>query len=229
MVVYSASVLDSMIQMCKENNVITIADEVFTGFGRTGKFFASDNLLQKADVVCLSKGLTGGVLPMGLTLATEDIYQAFLSEEKIKTFFHGHSFTANPIACAAVLANLELFKDGKVFENIERITLQHASFATQLQDNLIIKEVRQLGTILAIELMSVAESGYLDEIKDYLYPFFLSKKIVIRPLGNVIYLVPPYCLTDNDLNYIYQAILECLTKLANGSLNREYLKQWTEG
>jgi adenosylmethionine-8-amino-7-oxononanoate aminotransferase len=128
MVMYSEKVLDELIKHCRENNVITIADEVMTGFGRTGKFFASDYLMHKPDIVCLSKGLTGGVMPLGVTSCADFIYEAFISDDKMKTFFHGHSYTANTTACSAALASLDLFDLPDAFENVHRIEKKHANF-----------------------------------------------------------------------------------------------------
>ncbi len=202
-----------MIRICKENNIFTIADEVFTGFGRTGKFFATDYLKEKPDIFCLSKGLTGGTIAMGVTSCTKEIFHAFLSEDRMKTFFHGHSFTANPVACSASLASLDLMERKSTKENIKRIENSHKKFTKQLEGNKSIQEVRTLGIILAIELKTQNETSYFNSIRDKANKFFLDKGILLRPLGNVIYLVPPYCISDKDLNYIYDSILKFLNTL----------------
>jgi adenosylmethionine-8-amino-7-oxononanoate aminotransferase len=225
MVIHEAEALSEMIRICRENYIFTIADEVFTGFGRTGKFFASDYLSEKPDMMCLSKGLTGGTMAMGVTSCTEEIFNAFLSEDRMKTFFHGHSFTANPVACSASLASMDLMERRETVESIQRISKRHAKFVKMLlrhksqdprpksQVKGRIEEVRQMGVILAIELKTSGETSYFNSIRDRAVKFFLEKGILLRPLGNVIYIVPPYCISDKDLDYIYDSILEFINSL----------------
>jgi adenosylmethionine---8-amino-7-oxononanoate aminotransferase len=228
MKMYAAELLQKLLEICREYSVLAIADEVFTGFGRTGKMFASDYLMIKPDMICLSKGLTAGALPMGTTSCTENIFKAFLSDEKMKTFFHGHSFTANPLACAAANASLDLFEKENVFDKIEMITQSHLEFAANTKSNPA--EIRTLGTILAVEVKTAETSGYTNNIRDYLYPFFMERGVVLRPLGNVIYLVPPYCISREDLDFIYQTIKDCLTYIEkNIFINDKLKKEWTEG
>ena len=219
MKIYSPELLGNMLALCKKYNVLSIADEVFTGFYRTGKFFACDYQREQPDIFCMSKGLTGGVMPLGVTTCSEKNYEAFLSDgsDKVKTFFHGHSYTANPLACAVAVASIELLENAETQKNIQRIIEKHKAFAEKLwlldyarSDNNV-KEVRHLGTILAIEL--AGESGYFSKMRNESYQFFISKGILIRPLGNVIYLVPSYCISDEDLDYIYRAIVEIIEKL----------------
>jgi len=223
MKMYSPELLQQMISLCKKYNVLAIADEVFTGFYRTGKFFACDYQKMQPDIFCLSKGLTGGVMPLGVTTCTEEIYQAFLSDgsEKIKTFFHGHSYTANPLACAVALASIELLEKEETQKNIQRISDKHKEFVERIKlldyarSDRKIKEIRHLRTLLAIEfspLRGAGGLGYFSSLRNELYQFFISKGILIRPLGNVIYLVPPYCISDEDLEYIYSCIIEFLEK-----------------
>ena len=212
MVVHDAGTLSKMIRICKENNIHTIADEIFTGFGRTGKFFASDYLFEKPDIICLSKGLTGGVMPMGVTSCTEEIFNAFLSEDRMKTFFHGHSFTANPVACSASLASMDLIEEKSTWRNIKRINKKHLSFQKTISRRPSVN-TRVLGTILAIEIKTSDETSYFNTLRDKAAAFFLGKGILLRPLGNVIYLVPPYCIRDKDLDYIYDSIQEFLNLL----------------
>lgn len=216
MIMHESKALEEMIRICKQNNIFTIADEVFTGFGRTGKFFATDYIKEKPDIFCLSKGLTGGTMAMGVTSCTDEIFNAFLSEDRMKTFFHGHSFTANPVACAASLASLDLMEKKETWKNIKRISKQHKQFINKVKSQKLkvkskIQDMRLLGTILAIELKSQDETSYFNPLREDAVPFFLDKGILLRPLGNVIYLVPPYCISDKDLNYIYDSILEFIT------------------
>ncbi len=212
MKMYSPEMLEKMLSLCKKYNVISIADEVFTGFYRTGKLFACNFQVEQPDIFCLSKGLTGGVMPLGVTTCTEKIYSAFLSDgtEKLKTFFHGHSYTANPLACAVAVASLEILEKEETQAAIQHISEKHKAFSEKIKHNKTVKEVRNLGTILAIEL--TGEAGYFSKMRNEIYQFFISKGILIRPLGNVIYLVPPYCISDVDLDYIYFTIIEFLEK-----------------
>ena len=207
---YKPAPLEELIKICKRNNVITIADEVMTGFGRTGKFFATDYLTEKPDLFCLSKGLTGGTMPLGLTTCTQEIYDAFLSDDKAKTLFHGHSFTANPIACSAALASLDLIEKEECWENISRIEKKHKEFFSRLLDNSNVFNVRQRGTIIAFEIITNENTSYLNSLRDFIYEFFIEKGIILRPLGNVLYIIPPYCISNSDLDYIYQSIEEML-------------------
>jgi len=213
MVIHEANAISEMILICRENKIFTIADEVFTGFGRTGKLFASDYLSEKPDIVCLSKGLTGGTMAMGVTSCTEEIFNAFLSEDRMKTFFHGHSFTANPVACSASLASLDLMEKKSTKDNIKRITKKHHQFSKRLNGYKAIKEIRGMGVILAIELKTSGETSYFNPLRNKANNFFLNKGILMRPLGNVIYLVPPYCISDTDLDYIYASIEEFISSM----------------
>ena len=210
MLMYGALELDELMAHCRINNVLMIQDEVFTGFGRTGTNFATDHLITKPDLMCFSKGLTGGTMPLGITTCTTDIHQAFLSENKLKTLFHGHSFTANPLACAAALASIELLLRDTTQLNIKNISHRHAAFALKIQKHPKVKEVRQTGTILAIEWETGSGTSYFSELRNVLYDFFLEKGILMRPLGNVIYILPPYCISNDDLTYIYDQIKNAL-------------------
>ena len=210
MIMYPASVLDQMIETCRAKNVITIADEVMTGFGRTGLFFANDHLKNKTDIICLSKGLTGGVMALGVTSCAQFIYDAYISDDKMKTFFHGHSYTANPTACSAALASMDLFDDPEIFADINRIASRHNTFLQKIKDHPSLIEVRQLGTIIAFEIRTKEETHYLNSLAEQISNFFISKGIILRPLGNIVYILPPYCIKDEDLDYIYSAIDEFL-------------------
>jgi adenosylmethionine-8-amino-7-oxononanoate aminotransferase len=213
MVMYSAEVLDELIALCREKNVITIADEVMTGFGRTGKFFASDHLTNKPDIICMSKGLTGGVMALGATSCAQFIYDAFLSDDKMKTFFHGHSYTANATACSAALASIDLFDEPLAFENIKRITEKHGQFLEKIRSHKALIEVRQKGTILAFEIKTTEHTHYLNSLAEHISSFFIQRGIILRPLGNIVYVLPPYCIKDEDLDYIYKTIEEFLESL----------------
>jgi adenosylmethionine-8-amino-7-oxononanoate aminotransferase len=207
---HDADVLSEMIHVCRKNQVITIADEVFTGFFRTGKAFASDYLREKPDIFCLSKTLTGGSLPLGITAAPEFIYKVFLSQDKFKTFFHGHSFTANPIACSAALASLDLMDKDDFKNAIEFISDSHDSFIDSIKHIPGIYEIRKIGTILAIELETNHERGYMNPAAAEITRWFLNKNIYLRPLGNVLYITPPYIINKQELNRIYEAIIKYL-------------------
>ncbi len=206
MVMYKPEVLNKLVRICQQHNILTIADEVMTGFGRTGRIFASDYLELKPDMTCLSKGLTGGTMALGVTSCSHRIYQAFLHNDKSKTFFHGHSYTANPVACAAGLASMDLLLQPETQQSINRISSSHAAFAESIKVLPNIKEVRQQGTILAVEF-EVGCTSYFSNLRDTLYNFALEQGVILRPLGNIIYIIPPYCIAKDQLEKVYQTIL----------------------
>jgi adenosylmethionine-8-amino-7-oxononanoate aminotransferase len=206
MKMYEASTLDTLIQLAREKGILCIADEIMTGFGRTGKWFAMDYLAQKPDIVCFSKGLTGGMMAMGLTLCSEQIFQSFLSDDRRKMMFHSHSFTANPLACEAANASLDLMEKEETWESIARVESRHHEFAATITEHPILKNVRIHGTILAMEVETGEADGYLHSIRDDIYQYFLKEGILMRPLGNTIYILAPYCIEDEDLAYIYGKI-----------------------
>ncbi len=205
MVMYTPEVLDRLMQICQQHNILTIADEVMTGFGRTGKLFASHYLQHKPDMVCLSKGLTGGTMALGVTTCNDKIYDAFLADDKSKTLFHGHSYTANPVACAAGIASLELTISQETQQNLERIATRHQTFAEEIKQLPGIREVRQQGTILAIEFADESTS-YFSNLRDTLYNYAMEQGVILRPLGNIIYVIPPYCITNEQLDKVYKTI-----------------------
>jgi adenosylmethionine-8-amino-7-oxononanoate aminotransferase len=182
-----------------------------TAWGRTGKLFAMNHCDVVPDIVCLSKGLTGGVLPLGLTVTHDKIYNAFLSDEKSKALLHGHSFTGNPIVCAAACASLDLFEEENTWKSIETICELNRLFLERIKKHKTIKEIRLCGTILAIELQTGEGNTHFSSIRDEAYNFFLSKGLLIRPLGNVIFINPPYSITTEELNKIYQEITNFLS------------------
>jgi adenosylmethionine-8-amino-7-oxononanoate aminotransferase len=210
---YPARVLDKLIQAAHNHDVICIADEVFTGFGRTGKMFASDYLNNKPDIIAVSKGITGGALPLGATSCSDRIVSAFISSDRQKTFFHGHSYTANPIACAAANASFELLIDNTCQEQIEMIETHHKDFSQRIASHRHVLNARSLGTILAIELKTPEGTSYFNEIRKWSYKFFLDRNILLRPLGNVIYVLPPYVIKEDELKIIYSCIAEFLDSL----------------
>ena len=210
MIVYDAGPLDQMIGLCRQKGVPTIADEVLTGFGRTGKFFASDYLVNKPDIICMSKGLTGGTMALGATSCTNEIYRGFLSDDKRKSFFHGHSYTGNPVACAAALASLDLFDRQETWENVRRIESLHRAFLNRIEGYPHVKNPRQIGTILAFDVANEGETNYLNKLRDWMNDYCISRRIIIRPLGNVIYLIPPYCITAEELDKVYSTLSSML-------------------
>lgn len=213
--IYDASWLDKLVAIAQKHQVLVIFDEVMTAWGRTGKLFAMDHCALKPDIVCLSKGLTGGVLPLGLTVATEQIFQAFLDREKSKAFLHGHSFTGNPIACAAACASLDLFEEDGTWQNIARIANFYKDKFSEFENHPAIESVRMIGTILAIDIKTDGGNSYFSSIHDQAYDFFMKNGILMRPLGNVIFLNPPYCITDEQLHFSYLKILEFASSLDN--------------
>lgn len=206
MLMYEADVLDTMIRQCKKHSVLCIADEVMTGFGRTGKLFATEYLNEEPDMICLSKGITGGAMPLGVTTCNEKIYEAFLSEDKMKTFFHGHSYTANPLACAASNASLDILLEPDYLKNILRISEQHQAFAEKLKRCSTIENVRHRGTLLAFDIKHQEGVSYFNSMRDELYTYFLNEGILLRPLGNTLYIMPPYVILEEELEFIYKVI-----------------------
>ncbi|PJB14669.1 MAG: adenosylmethionine--8-amino-7-oxononanoate transaminase [Flavobacteriales bacterium CG_4_9_14_3_um_filter_32_8] len=206
MLMHSPEILSELIGLCEKYNVLTIADEVFTGFGRTGKLFAVDFLQNKPDIICLSKGITGGFMPLGITAVSDKIFQAFYSDDKKHTFLHGHSYTGNPLACAAANASLDIFEQEDVFGLIKEISNMQSEFVDAIKNHSKIRTARSFGTIAAIELESNQETSYFNEIGKDAYHGLLTKGIILRPLGNVIVIVPPYCIKKEDLNYIYSEL-----------------------
>lgn len=213
MKIYSPEGLTRMLRCCREEGVLSIADEVLTGFGRTGRFFASDYLGEAPDLMCLSKGLTGGFLPLGATLASEEIYQVFYSDDRAKMLFHGHSYTANPLACSAALASLELMEQSETWERIATIEALHRQFLESLCEHPLVAGAQVFGTLLRFEVRGPETTGYLNSLRDFLYREFFARGVLLRPLGNVVYVLPPYCIADSELTLVYQSIQETLEKL----------------
>lgn len=210
--IYDAAVFDEMLQLCKDNDVICIADEVMTGFYRTGTFLASNQVPTPPDIVCLSKGLTGGTLPLSLTVCRNEIYEKFSSEDMKKTFFHGHSYTANPVGCAAALASLDLIQQESCQEAIQRISKQQRTFVEAYANHPYIKNMASIGTVVRFEL-NTGNTSYVNTIKPKVISFAHSKNVLLRPLGNVVYLMPPYCTTADELNWLHDVLRELVAYL----------------
>lgn len=208
---YEPATLDTLLQLCRHFDIVPIADEVMTGFGRTGKLFASSYMKATPDIICLSKGITGGVLPLAATVCTQKIYNSFLSTDRSKTFFHGHSYTGNPLSIAAARASLSILKNS--LSNIKFIEDNHNDFAKKLSGIPNVENVRCRGTILAFDVITKQKTSYFNSLRDYLYEEFLLKGVLTRPLGNVVYFMPPYCIEQEELNTIYNAAVEVLESL----------------
>jgi adenosylmethionine-8-amino-7-oxononanoate aminotransferase len=209
MLMYRPETLRSMRELCTKYGALFIADEVMTGFGRTGTLFACEQAGISPDIMTVSKGITGGFLPLGATLATEEVFKSFYAKDRRKTLFHGHSYAGSPMACAAAVASLEIFQKESVLDRIAGIEDIHAKNLDRLRGLPGIKEVRQRGTIAAIEF-DVKDAGYLSDLGPRLYRFYLERGVLLRPLGNVIYLLPPYCSTETELTHAYDTIEESI-------------------
>jgi adenosylmethionine-8-amino-7-oxononanoate aminotransferase len=213
MVMYDGELLSEILKIAKEHDVLCIADEVMTGFGRTGSMFASDQVDVKPDIVTLSKALTGGVMALGVTMCNDFIYDAFYSDDKSKAFLHGHSFTGNALACAAVCANLDLLESEKVKKELADLINLQTEFRISIQEHDSVSEARQQGAILAIEIITSEDSGYHNDLGPKAYRYFLDRGVVMRPLGNVLIIMPPYCINKKDLIYVYTQIRSFLNEL----------------
>jgi len=214
---YSAKWLSRLMDLAQKHDVLIIFDEVMTGWGRTGKLFAMEYCDRTPDIVCLSKGLTAGVLPMGLTVAKEYIFQAFLDDDKLKALLHGHSFTGNALACAVACANVDIFKEENTWKNIDRITQQHEIFAEHIKKHKQATNIRQYGTIVALEVKTPEETSYFSSLRDSAFAYFVEHGIFLRPLGNVLFLNPPYCTTNEQLEYCYKHIEAFLDQVESKS------------
>ncbi len=201
---HDAEGLNKILKICRENEIILVADEVMTGFGKTGKYFASEYISEKPDIVCLSKALTAGLLPMGITSCNQKIYDAFYSDDIAKGLFHGHTYTANPLACAAAIAGIELLKSEVIQKKIKWITQENRNFVEKISENTKVKNPRSLGVIMAFELD--VETDRYGDLRNKLFQYFMNNGVSLRPLGNTIYIVPPYVISEEDLHKIYTVI-----------------------
>ncbi|MBP2283801.1 adenosylmethionine-8-amino-7-oxononanoate aminotransferase [Flavobacterium sp. CG_23.5] len=210
MVMYEPEALDELIRICQENNVLTIADEVMTGFGKTGKTFATDYLVEKPDMMCLSKALTGGTIPMAITTFTQDLFDAFYDDDINKALFHGHTFTANPTGCAAALASLALLQTNEMQENISRVNKSHLAFQKRIKKHPKVTTTRVLGVIFALEIKTESSASYYGTLRNKLYDFFIENGVILRPVGNIVYILPPYVISDEQLQKVYQVVEKAL-------------------
>ena len=208
MIVWPAEFVAGARRLCDQYKTLLIADEVLTGFGRTGKMFACEHAGITPDIICLSKALTAGYLPLGVTATTAAVYDAFLSDDRARTFFHGHSYTANPLACAVAIASLDLFRDEPVLANVARLEQQLRAGFEPLR---AMGDVRVIGGVAALELAS-DKPGYLDGIGSRLAAAFLERGLLLRPLGNVVYFMPPYCITESETAWVLEQIVAVLKR-----------------
>jgi len=212
MVMYEAAELDKLIKLCKKHQVFAIADEVMTGFGKTGKNFACDYLTEQPDMLCLSKALTGGTIPMAISTFTQELFDGFYDDDVNKALFHGHTFTANPTGCAAALASMQLLESEVMQQNIQRVNAKHLVFQQKIQNHPRVTTTRVLGVIFALEIKTEGTESYYGDFRNKLYNFFIGKGVILRPVGNIVYILPPYIISDTELEKIYQTIEEALTE-----------------
>jgi adenosylmethionine---8-amino-7-oxononanoate aminotransferase len=210
MIVHPEEFLSGIRRLTTAYDVLLIADEVLTGFGRTGRMFACERAAVVPDLMCVAKGLTGGFLPLAATLATDRVHDAFMGGDRARAFFHGHSYTANPIACAAANASLHIFESEPVFQRIAAIEKVHAARLPAIAAHPAVADIRHIGTVAAIEL-DVPDAGYLSSLRPRLYEYFLGRGVLLRPLGNVVYILPPYVITPDQVNFVYDVIQDSLT------------------
>lgn len=212
MIVWEAEFLEAARRLCDRYDVLLIADEVLTGFGRTGKMFACEHAGISPDIICLSKALTAGYLPLGVTAATEKVYEAFYSDDRRKTFFHGHSFTANPLACAVASASLDLFETENCLEKIALINQKFNARLDSLRARPCVGAARVIGAVVAVEIAS--GGGYLADVGQRLYAEFIRRGILLRPLGSVLYFMPPYVVAESEVEWVLDEIEDVLTSLS---------------
>ncbi|MRJ09856.1 adenosylmethionine--8-amino-7-oxononanoate transaminase [Ornithobacterium rhinotracheale] len=211
--VYKPELLERLMQICKEHDVLCIADEVMTGFGRTGRLFACDYLEEFPDIMCISKALTGGFIPLAATTATQKVYDAFWADEVNKALFHGHTFMANPAGCAAALASINLSISPKTEKNIGRIYQRNLNFALELKETKGVKDIEVLGVMLRFAL-DQPDNDYYGELRNKIYAFFMKNRLISRPVGNVLYILPPYCITNEQLDQTYEILRKTIKKFA---------------
>jgi len=210
MVMYAPEILEELMLLCKDHSVFTIADEVMTGFGKTGKTFACDYLNMPPDMMCLSKALTGGTIPMAITTFTQEIFNGFLDNDVNKALFHGHTFTANPTGCAAALASLHLLSTPEMQANIQRVNLRQVQFQEHIKSHPKVKTTRVLGVIFALEITVENQESYYGTLRNKLYSFFIENGVILRPVGNIIYILPPYVITNAQLEKVYEVVESAL-------------------
>jgi adenosylmethionine-8-amino-7-oxononanoate aminotransferase len=213
MLIYPAWVLAEMHAICARHGVPFIADEVMTGWGRTGTLLACEQAGVVPDILCLSKGLTGGAVPLAVTMAREAIYDAHLSDDRAKMFFHSSSYTANPIACAAANANLAIWREEPVTARIADLAKRQAMRLAVLAKLPAVRNARAIGTITALDLVDQGSAGYLSQLGPRLLAHFRDHDLLLRPLGNTVYVMPPYCIDDADLDRLYDGIAGAIERV----------------
>jgi adenosylmethionine-8-amino-7-oxononanoate aminotransferase len=207
---YDADGLNEILKICQANNIICVADEVMTGFGKTGKNFASEYLEEQPDIICLSKALTAGLMPMAITSCSMKIYDAFYANDIAKGLFHGHTYTANPLACTAALAGLELLNSEEIQQNIQQVIRSHKEFIAKIKGHPKVTNSRQLGVIMAFDLN--IEMERYGNLRNKLFQHFMENGVFLRPLGNTIYILAPYVISQKELQEVYNTILSALEK-----------------
>lgn len=200
--------LNAILKTCRENGIIIVADEVMTGFGKTGKNFASEYMEEQPDIICMSKALTAGLLPMAITSCSMKIFNAFYDNDIAKGLFHGHTYTANPLACTAALAGIELLNSEEIQQNIQKVIQSHSVFLEEIKDHPKVTNPRQLGVILAFELN--VEMERYGNLRNKLFQHFMGNGVFLRPLGNTIYILAPYVISQEELQKVYDSILSAL-------------------
>jgi adenosylmethionine-8-amino-7-oxononanoate aminotransferase len=215
MLTWPAATLAEMKRICERHDVMLIADEVMTGWGRTGTMFACEQAGITPDIMCVAKGITGGSLPLAATLCTAPIFDAHYSTDRSRTFYHSSSYTANPIACAAAVANIEIWESEPVGARVAQLAAMQSERLELLRGDDRFTSVRQCGTIAAVDLRC-EDPGYLAGIGPRLQGFFLERNVLLRPLGSTIYVLPPYCVSAADLDVVFDVISEAAS-LVGGS------------
>jgi adenosylmethionine-8-amino-7-oxononanoate aminotransferase len=222
MIVWPTEFLAGVRRLCDKYDTLMIADEVLTGFGRTGRMFACEHAGVSPDLICLSKGLTAGYLPLAVTAATERIYGAFLDDDRSKAFFHGHSYTANPLACAVALASLKIFREEKTLDRVARMETQFRKRLDGLRELRVVGDVRGIGGVAAIEIETShtrpfgPAEGYFSSLGPHLYNAFLKRGLLLRPLGSILYFMPPYVITEQETDWAFDQIADVLRELEAG-------------
>ena len=208
--IYSENILEELIAIAKNSKVITIADEVFTGFGRTGKWLATDYVENKPDIICLSKALTGGFLPLGLTVVSKEIFNGFYSDEPKHTFLHGHSYTGSPLCCAAANASLDLMLKEEFWQHVAKISNRMSMNIEKVKTNKKVRAARSIGLVGAVEIDAGGDSSYFNTSGKLIYKKLLKKGLILRPLGNVFGFVPPHCISEIELDWMFNQLLDVI-------------------
>jgi len=208
MKMHDADGLNDILKVCRENEIITVADEVMTGFGKTGKKFASEYMEEQPDIICMSKALTAGLLPMAITSCSMNIYNAFYDNDIAKGLFHGHTYTANPLSCTAALAGIELLNSEEIQQNIQKVIRSHSIFLEEIKDHPKVTNPRQLGVILAFELN--VEMERYGNLRNKLFQHFMGNGVFLRPLGSTIYILAPYVISEKELQKVYDSVISAL-------------------